>query len=625
MSPRRRLSLSAVTELTYYIEMLKKFFTIFLGSMAAIWLSILLLVGIFTIGIIVWLSSAGVPEIEDGTYLYIRLDGNIADRSVPPSITDVVINGESLAPSLEDITAALGKATTDSRIAGVYIDCEGSALDLASREEMREALIKFKKSGKTVVAYGDTFAQGDYYTASVADYVYLNPTGTVDVAGLAAQVPFFKNALDKLGVEIQVIKVGTFKSAVEPYILTSMSDPARLQYDQMLETMWDVYTRDVADNLGMPDSASMINRMASVPMLAYTPSELVKAKIVSDVKYRYQVEQKLREDANTGDELRLVSPRTYLASGKDILDIQEYAEKSHIALIYAVGDIVDRGDNVGNSIVGERMSQMVIKLADDNNVKGLVLRVNSGGGSAFASEQIWASLEYFKSKNKPFVVSMGGAAASGGYYISCGADKIYADATTITGSIGIFGIIPYARELLNDKLGISFDVVQTNPNAAFPRIDAPLTTGQRAALEKAIHAGYDLFVKRVADGRGLSTDSVRSIAEGRVWVGATAKKIGLVDELGGLSTAITYTAGKAGVSSSDYVSYPVFTPSPWDAIMTAENENSDPRYANVQSETIESLRTLGLTADEVNHCTSMLKRILSMGTMQAKMEDIKVW
>lgn len=601
--------------------MLKKVITAFLGSMAAIWLSIALFFGIIFIGVIMYVASMGVPDVQEGTYLYIRLADEIPDRRKPMTLEDYVTGVSPDRTSMAEILVSLDKAKDDPRIIGVYLDCVGSSMSMAMREELCDAIETFKTSGKKVIAYADSYSQGDYYVASIADKIYLNPVGSVDVAGLSASVPFLKNALDKLGIEIQVIKVGTYKSAVEPYIMTSMSEPARRQYDEMLASMWKVYTHDVAAGLGMPDSTALINRMASVPMMAYTPDELIKAKIVTAKKYRYEVEQELSLDAGTGSELRTVSPFSYIASyGIDAASM-DATDDSHVALVYAVGDIVDTGTE---GIVGDQMSAMIIRLADDTNVRGLVLRVNSGGGSAFASEQIWASLEYFKSKYKPFVVSMGGAAASGGYYISCGADRIFADATTITGSIGIFGIVPYARELLNDKLGVNFDVVETNPNASFPRIDAPLTPAQHAALEKSIRNGYDLFVERVATGRNLPNDSVRAIAEGRVWVGSTAKKIGLVDELGGLKKALSYTAEKSGVDAGDYVSYPIYNPTPWDMLPGEDATDSDPRRIDAVSENTEAMRALGLTAKELSEGVAVLARIRAMGSAQAKMEDIQV-
>lgn len=605
--------------------MLKKFFTVFLGSMAAIWLSIILFAVIIVIGVAMWLASSGDLEIKSNSILYINMSGQMTDRYVPVTFEDKMMGYVTDGQALDEIIAALKQAKTDSRIKGVYLDMRGSDTSMAMRQEMRAALADFKTSGKWVYAYADTYSQGDYYSAAIADSIFINPSGNVDIHGLAVSVPFFKNGLDKLGVDIQVLKVGTFKSAVEPYILTKMSEPARLQYQVLLDTTWQAYTRDVVADLHMPaDSASMISRLAAVPMLSYRAPHLVSLGLVDRAAYRYEVEQMLRRKAGSGDDLNLVSPHRYVAT--DIVDLvgrEEKVNQAHIAVVYAVGDIIDSGST---GIVGEKMAPMIVKLADDDNVKGLLLRVNSGGGSAFASEQIWASLQYFKSKGKPFYVSMGSMAASGGYYISCGADKIYADETTLTGSIGIFAIIPYAQTLLNDKLGVNIDVVETNPNTVVGRPDAPLTSAQHAALQTSVNDGYDLFVSRVAQGRKLSDERVREIAEGRVWVGASAKQIGLVDVLGGQALALADLCQQTGLSASQTIDYPYIEPDVFEVVdkLLGDDDVADDDSAQTNSRTVHLLRTLNVATTQVQQYIDILARITSMGNVQAKAEDITI-
>lgn len=590
--------------------MLKKFFTVFLGSMAAIWLSILIFIGIILIAVFSMMFNFNQLELEPNSVLYVELYGEINDRYTPPTMDDMVMGFDPEAPTFDEVVQSIRLAKTDANIKGIYLNLRDASMGIAMREELRAALADFKKSGKWIVAYADNYNQGDFYTAAIADTRYINPSGRVTANGLAATVPFFKNALDKLGVEIQVIKVGTFKSAVEPYILTEMSDSARMMYDVLLNSMWDTYVSDVTNDLGWGRTAradSVFNQMASTPMNFYTAPQLIKANFFTDAKYAYEVKEIVKKRAGTDNDNFLVSPHQYLMTMPNVSLEEIMGEGDHIAVVYAVGDIVDSGEEDGYTIVGDRMAPMIAELADDESVKGIVLRINSGGGSAFASEQIWASLEYFKSKGKPFVVSMGDVAASGGYYIACGADKIYADRATMTGSIGIFGIIPYGKELLNDKLGIDFSVVQTNPNAAFPQLDAPLTPQQHAALENMIHDGYDLFVKRVSEGRNLTDAHVRRIAEGRVWSGTNAKEIGLVDAMGGLDDAIRYTASKAGISADKTRDYPQVQLTPLELLMSM---NSTPQSKLISPDMKEGIR--------------IFNRVRNMNTIQAKMEDIRV-
>lgn len=611
--------------------MLKKFFTVFLGSMAAIWLSIILMGMILLIGVIAWLARHNDDVIEDHSILYLDLSGTITDREQDITAETILLGDLNQNKSFEDMLFSIERATDDDRIESIYMNLGDASMSMAMREELMNALRKFKEKGKKIYAYSDSFTQGDYYMASIADQITLNPAGYFDMRGLSLSVVFFKEALDKLGVEVQVLKVGTFKSAVEPFLLTSMSEPNRLQYTELLQSIWRDYTGTLAANLssrGFNYTTSQLDSLATdLSLFRMSGSELVDAGFITTSGYRNDSEMLLRRSGEDYEQLqkRFVSPTKYINSTTSLSDNRDLdGKKPHIALVYAVGDIVDTGSG---GIVGDRMAPMIYKMAEDDNVKGIVMRVNSGGGSAFASEQIWAALEYFKSKGKPFYVSMGGAAASGGYYISAGADYIYADRSTLTGSIGIFGIIPYAKELLNDKLGITFSTVSTNPNAAFPQLAEPLTERQHEALENHIRKGYDLFVSRVAAGRNMTTDEVEAIAEGRVWTGAKALEIGLVDEIGGLSDALNAMAKKVNLDRNSVLSYPLRSRTPWQMIISEMNSLNVPVdvYQDIPQSTLQSLAaTLGLTIEQVRQGMNILNRIRSMSETQAKMEDIVI-
>lgn len=534
--------------------MLKRFFISMLGTVAGVFISGILavVVVLMVVGMIAGKSLGGSTGVQDHSILHIKLDGELAERMTTPSLMEVIQGDMGSSLALDELRDALVKAADDKKIDGLFLDCANFAGGAASCEELVSYINDFKsKSGKWVCAYSDGYGQGAYLIASTADSIFVNPIGSVDVHGTASLTPFFKELLDKVGVKMQIIKVGTYKSAVEPYILNEMSAPARLQQQEYVDSIWHYLSTTIAAGRGT--SAAAVTGWADSICSTWAIDKTLSGGLADAALYRRAMEARLREltERNADEDLRYVTPADYLAASENPLKGLE--EKKHIAVLYACGDIVDSGKG---GIVGETMVPEIIKLADDEKVKGLVLRVNSGGGSAFASEQIWEALEYFKSKEKPFYVSMGDYAASGGYYISCGADKIFADATTLTGSIGVFGMIPEASELLNDKLGVHFSVVQSNPNAAFPVFFKPFTPEQQAAMQAHVDNTYALFTQRVADGRKMSVDSVRSIAEGRVWVGSSALRLGLVDKLATLPEAIKAMASETGLDTDQVVTYP---------------------------------------------------------------------
>lgn len=585
--------------------MLKRFFISMLGTMAGLWISIFIFIlcGSVLLGYAIGKGSAEAINVKKNSILYFDLSGEVAERYQPASFIDMLQQTESTAPTLEDMLGALRAAATDDRIDGLYLNCGGSSLAPASREELIEGIRAFKTHGKWVVAYADTYLQGDYTVASLADQIVLNPVGCVDIHGLGGMTPFFKNLLDKIGVKMQIIKVGTYKSAVEPFVLTSMSEPARRQTQQYIDSIWGYMADVMAQGRDLPIDSIF----ALAPQMIYTrkAQTFVDAGLVDTLLYRHQAEDMLRDLTSTphDKDLRLVCPADYLTS-KAELTIG--SSKRHIALLYALGEIYDSGKE---GIVGPDMVQEVLDLAKDENVAGMVLRVNSPGGSAFASEQIWEALQTFKSTGKPLYVSMGDYAASGGYYISCGADSIFADSTTITGSIGVFGMIPDLSGLVTDKVGITFSTVSTNPNIGINSYE-PMTPYQHAAMQKSVENIYELFTSRVAAGRNLDIDFVKSIAEGRVWVGTNALELGLVDTLGSLRSAVQAMADDLGLDAKDVVAYPLTKEKFWEKLLLESGSLDDLKAAGYDLETLRYI--------------NYVRNLCNANPMQARMEYLIV-
>lgn len=595
--------------------MLKKFFMSFLGSMAAIWLSAMILF-VLTIVFIAGLigSSLKSVEIVDHSILHIRLDGTISEHEAPQDIPDLIINGQSSATTFEDILRSLEYAADDSRIEGVYIDCAGSALGYASRAELREALSRFKKdSGKWVLAYGDDFSQGDYYVASVADTVYLNPVGTLDIHGLSSSVPYFKDALDKLDVNIQVFKVGTYKSAVEPFMLNSMSEPARMQTQLFLDSIWASISEGIGMSRKIP--AAGVCALADSLTMSRSAQWCLTHKLIDKSAYRRQIEDVLCALTETDDpeDLELVSPAEYMSDYAGATSAM--SDDTHIAVVFADGDITEDGNE---GIVASSLVPEILRLAKDDNIVGMVLRVNSGGGSAFASEQIWDAVRHFKAQGKPVFVSMGDYAASGGYYISCGADRIYAMPQTLTGSIGIFGIVPSIEGTLDKHLGIHFSSVGTGPDAIDISVTKDMTPRQKVEMQRAIQRGYETFVGRVAAGRHISKDSVDTIAQGRVWDGNTALSIGLVDRIGTLHDAIADLARQIGISATAYATYPAEDISPLQQLLSAGISGQDAIPEALKAKAAWA----AIPPAEADKAIRMLGQIVSMSPVQARMECI---
>lgn len=544
--------------------MLKNFFISLLGTIAGFWISIMLL---FIVGALMAVGSIAsafanaeaAPKVEKGSVLVITLDSNIEERASTRGF-EQILNESPQSQTLVNLVRAINAAKEDDRIEGIYLKCDGAAAGFATRQALLDALTDFKKSKKWIMAYGDSYGQGDYYVASCADYLYLNPVGSVDVQGLTTSIPFFKGLLDKVGVTMQVFKVGTYKSAVEPYILENISEANREMTLHFLNNLWGNLSGAIAENRGV--SVATVNQWADSVIGFEDARKLVDLKVVDALKYSNEIKEELKglTGAKEDDDLKLID---YAAYNADAKAPHEKDEDNKIAVYYACGEITDNG-NAG--ITAENMVPDILELAEDDDIKALVLRVNSPGGSAFASEQIWHALEVFKSKGKTLYVSMGDYAASGGYYISCGADRIFAEPMTLTGSIGIYGMIPCAKGLVTDKLGVNFGVVSTNANGGFPSLVEPLTETQGQKIQGAINRGYELFTSRCAEGRHISQDSIKAVAEGRVWDGATALRLGLVDELGGLNKAVDALAKKMNYKKYQVVTYPEVEKSFWDIL-----------------------------------------------------------
>lgn len=576
-----------------------------LGTMAGLWVSLFLLLigGMIAIGVALGKSSGdSMVKVEQHSALYFKLSGEIYDRTQPAGFIQMIQQVENEAPTLEDMIRSLEIAADDDKIEGLYLDCSGAAIGMASREELIEAILRFKESGKWIYAYSDSYSQGDYVIATTADCVALNPIGSIDIHGLGGMTPFFKGLLDKIGVKMQIIKVGTYKSAVEPYILTSMSEPAREQMQQYIDSIWGYMAETMSMNRNIPEDS--IRAMASQIISTRKAESFISDNLADTLVYKRQSDDILREycGIKSDEELRLIVPADYL-SAKNITDLN--GVKDHIAILYAIGDISDSGKE---GIVGSEMVDQIIGLADDEHVKGMVFRVNSPGGSAFASEQIWEALEYFKSKDKPLFVSMGDYAASGGYYISCSADSIFADETTITGSIGVFGMIPDFSGLVTDKLGVNFSTVETNKNAIGLNGFRAMTPEQHTAMQKSVEDIYELFTSRVATGRNLDQNYVKSIAEGRVWVGSAALKLGLVDVIGSLDATIEAIADEIGLDNKDIVRYPKTELNIWEQIIR-------------QSGGLDQLKAVGYDIETMKYI-NIVRRMRSANPIQARIEQI---
>ena len=496
-------------------------------------------------------SSESETQVRKNSVMMLDLNGTLTERSQENPL-DFLMKEDYKTYGLDDILSSIRKAKENEDIKGIYIQATSLGAGFASLEEIRDALKDFKESGKFIVAYGDTYTQNLYYLSSVADKVLLNPQGMLEWRGLAATPMFFKDLLEKIGVEMQIFKVGTYKSAVEPFISTEMSPANREQVNVYLSSIWGQITSSVTESRNL--SVEALNKEADRMLMFYPAEESVKNGLVDTLIYKNDVRDYLKNIVGIDKDDNMP-----VLGIQDMINVKKNVPRDKsgnvIAVYYAYGEI-DGGSSASTDegINSEKVIKDLRKLKDDENVKAVVLRVNSPGGSAYGSEQIWYAINQLK-KEKPVIVSMGDYAASGGYYIACNADTIVAEPTTLTGSIGIFGMMPNAKGL-TEKLGVNFDVVKTNPYADFGNLTRPMTDGEKGLMQMYVNKGYELFLTRCSDGRGISMEELDKIAQGRVWTGSTAKELGLVDELGGLDKALEIAIAKAGVDAYTVMNYP---------------------------------------------------------------------
>ncbi len=498
-------------------------------------------------------KSADKVKIKANSVLKLSLSDPIPEKTgnVAQSAMDFQSFSTDPALGLNDILEAISNAKENDNIKGIYLELSNPAAGMATMSKVRDALEDFKSDGKFIVAYGNNYTQSEYYMASVADKVYLNPAGGLQMSGFAAQVPFFKEMLDRWGIKAQVFYAGKFKSATEPFRRKNMSEENRLQVREYLDENYDMFLEDMAKNRGK--TVAELKKVAD-GLLVREAQDAVTYGLVDELAYKDQVLSKLRDrlGLEDDDKIEALSLKKY---HKGMNKKTDFKIKDKIAVIYAEGSIVD-GEGESGSIGGDRYGKMIRKIREDDKVKAIVLRVNSGGGSGLASEVIWRELVKAKEDGKNVVISMGDVAASGGYYIACEGDKIFAEPNTITGSIGVFGLLPTLDKFMEDEVGITFDTVKTGRYAVTGSPFYELNSDEGKIIQQSVDNFYDYFLKRVADGREMTREQVDEIAQGRVWTGKKAKSLGLVDELGGLEDAIAAAAELAELENYRIKEYP---------------------------------------------------------------------
>ena len=548
---------------------MKNFFTTFFGALVGVVVAGILCTIIFAVMLISGLKSSfdfdgdRAFKVKPNSVLVLKFDKLIKERGKVNPLADLGIPfGGEAGMGLDEIMKSIKKAETDTAIKGIYLDLNTDVMaSAATLEEIRNALLNFKTSKKWIYAYSEMYSQKSYYLASVSDKIFLHPEGDMSFKGLSAQIMYYKNALEKLDVEMQVFRHGKFKSAVEPFLLDKMSAANRLQMETLLNSIWNNMLQGISKQRGIP--VGELQSIADELKINF-PADAQQLKLVDELKYKDEVMDFLKSKLGVKEKekINFVSLANYTKSKDGDKDDEEedfeklLAGKKKIAVIYAVGGI-ESGEGDDDKIGSETIAKAIKDARSDSSIKAIVLRVNSPGGSALASDVIWREVVLAK-KAKPVVVSMGDVAASGGYYISCAADRIFAQPNTITGSIGVFGVMPNAKKLFNEKLGIVIDTANTAKHSDLGTIYRAASPVEAEHIQKGVEKVYDTFTKRVAEGRGMKQADVDSIGQGRVWSGTDALAIKLVDELGGINDAIKFTANKVNLKEGDYqlVSYP---------------------------------------------------------------------
>lgn len=568
------------------------------GCLRGCLISLAIYFGLCALGGILFGSmfEESATRLEDNSVYCLRLNGQLMEQapmdnpweelltSMPGYETQAVLG-------LDDIISNIRLAKTNDKIKGIYLYDGRLAMGQASAKAIRDALLDFKTSGKWIIAYSQHYGQSNYYIASVADQVLVNPVGTLAWHGLSAQKMYYTRLLEKVGVEMQIVKVGTFKSAVEPYFRTSMSEADKMQTELYVQGLWNVMREGVAQSRHLDEL--YLDTLADRYMDLQPADEYVRCGLADGLAYTEDVDSILRAWTGTKD-YKLVSHRAMNG-----VERVKSGVKDKVAILYAEGNITDE---MGDGIVGKKMVNTIRKMYKDEHVKAVVLRVNSGGGSADASEQIWHAMTTLQQKGLPVVVSMGDYAASGGYYISCEADYIYAEPNTITGSIGIFGTIPNLKKI-REKVGIDVDAVNTHEHAGLESnmLYEGMNASERQIMQNMVERGYDLFTSRCAEGRHMSQEAIKAIGEGRVWLATDAMKIGLVDGLGNLDDAVLKAAELAGIDSYTIAAYP---------------EKKD-----FLTELLESLEQ---TDSEEERIVAKIKAFASQPRVMAQMEPVQI-
>lgn len=521
----------------------------------------------------IMMSGSSAQSVPQKAVLSISLSGNMQERDdeSTPSIPGV---SQSSVLSFTELSSAIKAATTDARIKGIYLEAGLMTADVSQLQELRQLLQKFRDNGKWIVAYADDYTQGAYYLCSVANKVYLNPMGGINWHGLASQPMYVKHLLQKFGVNMQVVKVGKYKSATEMFTEDRMTDANRQQTQRYINVLWQNICSEVGKSRRL--TVKQLNTYADSTMQFASAQDIMHKGMVDSLLYHDEIKARIQQmlGIDADEDIPQVTPGDLLADTKE-------PSGNKIAVYYMWGDIVDApvegSFSSSHNIVGSDVAADMQELADDDDIKAVVIRINSGGGSAYASEQMWHAIEMLK-KKKPVVVSMSGMAASGGYYTSCGANYIFAEPTTLTGSIGIFGVLPDASGLITQKLGVKFDEVKTNRNSLMGTVARPMNAEETEIIRRYIARGYTTFLSRVAQGRHMTVSHVNDLAQGHVYAGADALKLHLVDALGGLDAAVAKAAQLAKVKQYATTNLP--EPAPW--YMQLLNEGSTGNYLDAQ-------------------------------------------
>ncbi len=530
---------------------MKDFFKFMFASMLGTFLLMVLSVFISIIILVAIIASASSDEtvITKNTLLHLRLDKPIVDRAPSMKFT-FDLSGPGKMTGLNELLDNIRKAKHDENITGIYLDLTDIPAGISTLEEIRDALMAFKTSGKFIWAYSESYSQRAYYLASVADRVFLNPEGSLEFKGLAAELTFIKGLLDKIDVKMQIIRHGKFKAATEPLFLEKMSPENRKQITELINGIWNKMLADISESRKI--SKSSLSAIAD-SLKIETAADAVKAGLVDQLVYKDELIREMKKKMNVAESKKLstVSDASYTSVPEKR---KQGLSSEKIAVIYASGSI-GSGEGDDESIGSERISKAIRKAREDEKVKAIVFRINSGGGSALASDVIWREIDLAR-QAKPVVASFGDVAASGGYYIACAASRIVANPTTLTGSIGVFGVVPNMEGLFSKKLGITFDRAMTNPNSDYISVVKPLTPYQEKKIQKDVDHIYDVFTGKVAEGRKISKAQVDSIGQGRIWNGIDAQRIKLLDEFGGLTRSVELAASMAGIKDYRLISLP---------------------------------------------------------------------